>query len=74
MIAPQRRTYAERALHQSNSAARLLLETIDRKKSNLAVSVDVTKSAHFLNIIDAVGPYVCLIKALFFSVYVVYAS
>lgn len=74
MVAPQYRTYAERALRQSNPAARLLLETIERKKSNLAVSVDVTKSADFLNIIDAVGPYVCLIKAIPLSLHVVYAS
>ncbi|KAK2466287.1 hypothetical protein APHAL10511_001929 [Amanita phalloides] len=57
MIPPQRRPYGERALHHPNPAARLLLETIERKKSNLAVSVDVTKSPDFLTIIDAVGPY-----------------
>jgi len=35
---------------------------MEKKKSNLAVSVDVTKSKDFLAIIDAVGPYVCLVK------------
>ncbi len=55
-------TYAQRATKYKNPAARLLLETIERKKSNLAVSVDVTKSEDFLAIIDAVGPLVCLIK------------
>ncbi|KAF8621613.1 hypothetical protein AX15_007633 [Amanita polypyramis BW_CC] len=54
---PHRQSYAERALRHSNPAARLLLETIERKKSNLAVSVDVTKSADFLTIIDVVGPF-----------------
>ncbi|OBZ70271.1 Orotidine 5'-phosphate decarboxylase [Grifola frondosa] len=39
-----------------------LLETIERKKSNLCVSVDVTKQADFLRIIDVVGPYICLVK------------
>ena len=58
-----RKSYAERALLHSNPAAKQLLETIERKKSNLAVSVDLTKSADFLNVIDIVGPYVCLIKA-----------
>ncbi|KAM6495795.1 Orotidine 5'-phosphate decarboxylase / HUMPS family domain containing protein [Amanita muscaria] len=57
-----RKSYAERALLHSNPAAKQLLETIERKKSNLAVSVDLTKSADFLNIIDIVGPYICLIK------------
>ncbi|PFH52813.1 hypothetical protein AMATHDRAFT_139057 [Amanita thiersii Skay4041] len=54
---PYRQTYAQRALSHSNPAAKQLLQIIERKKSNLAVSVDVTKSAHFLDIIDAVGPY-----------------
>lgn len=35
---------------------------MERKKTNLAVSVDVTTSADFLTIVDAVGPFVCLIK------------
>ncbi|KAJ7094649.1 humps family-domain-containing protein [Mycena belliarum] len=56
-------TYTQRALRQKNPAAKLLLETIDRKQSNLAVSVDVASPKDFLAIIDAVGPFVCLIKA-----------
>jgi len=56
-------TYANRANTQINPAAKELLETIERKQSNLCVSVDVTSSKDFLAIIDAVGPYVSLIKA-----------
>ena len=56
-------TYADRAKSHINPAARHLLETIERKRSNLCVSVDVTSSEGFLSIIDAVGPYVSLIKA-----------
>ncbi len=56
-------TYASRAKNHRNPAARNLLETIERKRSNLCVSVDVTSSKDFLSIIDAVGPYVSLIKA-----------
>ncbi|KAI0322479.1 Orotidine 5'-phosphate decarboxylase [Amylostereum chailletii] len=55
-------TYAQRAEKQKNPAARQLLETIERKKSNLCVSVDVTRSSDFLSIIDVVGPYVSLVK------------
>jgi hypothetical protein len=58
-----RRTYADRAKHHENPAAKSLLETIERKQSNLCVSVDVTSSSEFLSIIDAVGPFVSLIKA-----------
>ncbi|KAJ6515770.1 humps family-domain-containing protein [Mycena sanguinolenta] len=59
-----RQTYAQRAIHQKNPAAKLLLETIERKQSNLAVSVDVTSAKDFLAIIDVVGPFVCLVKAI----------
>ncbi|EJD01226.1 orotidine-5'-monophosphate decarboxylase [Fomitiporia mediterranea MF3/22] len=62
MTSVLRLTYGERAARHSNPAAKALLETIERKKSNLCVSVDVSKKANFLSIIDAVGPYTCLIK------------
>ncbi|KAJ6598941.1 orotidine monophosphate decarboxylase [Mycena vulgaris] len=62
MSSPHLQTYAQRALRHTNPAAKLLLETIERKKSNLAVSVDVASSKDFLSIIDVVGPFVCLIK------------
>lgn len=57
-----RQTYAQRAAKHHNPAARALLETIERKRTNLCVSVDVAKSSDFLKVIDAVGPYVCLVK------------
>lgn len=57
-----RATYGERARRHPNPAAKALLETIERKKSNLCVSVDVTSPSDFLNVVDAVGPYACLIK------------
>jgi Orotidine 5'-phosphate decarboxylase / HUMPS family len=56
-------TYADRSKTQVNPAAKELLETIERKQSNLCVSVDVTLSKDFLAIVDAVGPYISLIKA-----------
>lgn len=59
------RTYGERAERHRNPAAKALLQTMDRKKSNLCVSVDVTRKAEFLAIVDATGPYVCLIKVTF---------
>lgn len=57
-----RLTYAQRAARHPNPAAKALLETIERKKTNLCVSVDVTKRDDFLSVIDVVGPYVCLVK------------
>ena len=57
-----RQTYAQRAGNFSNAAAKQLLETMERKQSNLCVSVDVTKSSDFISVIDTVGPHVALIK------------
>ncbi|KAH7914227.1 humps family-domain-containing protein [Hygrophoropsis aurantiaca] len=62
MTPPHLQTYAQRAQKHTNPAAKLLLETMERKQTNLSVSVDVTKAQEFLAIIDAVGPFVCLIK------------
>jgi hypothetical protein len=63
MSSPHLQTYNERAKKHSNKAAKALLEIMEEKQSNLSVSVDVTKSKDFLDIIEAVGPHVCLIKA-----------
>jgi orotidine-5'-phosphate decarboxylase len=63
MLSPLLQTYNERAKKHSNKAAKALLEIMEEKQSNLSVSVDVTKSKDFLDIIEAVGPHVCLIKA-----------
>ena len=57
-----RQTYAQRAGNFSNAAAKQLLEVMERKGSNLCVSVDVTKSSDFISVIDTVGPYIALIK------------
>lgn len=56
------KSYGERAMNFTNPTAKMILETMERKKTNLAVSVDVTKTNDLLAIIDVVSPYVCLIK------------
>ncbi|KAG1731172.1 humps family-domain-containing protein [Suillus occidentalis] len=62
MSSPHLQTYNERAKKHANKAAKALLEIMEEKQSNLSVSVDVTKSKDFFDIIEAVGPHVCLIK------------
>ncbi len=62
MVAVAQQTYSHRAAKHTNPAAKALLETIERKRTNLCVSVDVVKQADFLRIIDTVGPYICLVK------------
>ncbi|KAF8314758.1 orotidine-5'-phosphate decarboxylase [Clavulina sp. PMI_390] len=57
-------SYADREKNFENSAAKALLACMERKKSNLCVSVDVTKKDSVLRVVEAVAPYVCLIKAI----------
>lgn len=56
------KTYAQRVQSFDNPAARQLLETMERKRSNLAISVDVTKKMDLLKVVETVGPDVCMVK------------
>ena len=40
----------------------LLLEIVSKKKTNLCFSADLTKCQDVLDIVDKVGPYICLLK------------
>lgn len=62
MSSPVHSTYATRVVNFKNEAARALLETMERKQSNLCVSVDVTKKADLLAVVRAVAGFVCLVK------------
>ena len=57
-----RKPYADRVAAFTNPAAKALLQTMERKKTNLCVSVDVTRKEDLLKVVDAVGPDVCLVK------------
>ncbi|PWN52526.1 OMPdecase-domain-containing protein [Violaceomyces palustris] len=57
-----KKTYGSRVSSQANAAAKQLLETMERKKSNLCVSIDVTNKSDLLAVAEAVGPDVCLVK------------
>ena len=46
----------------ANQSAKLMLEVMERKRSNLCVAVDVTTTAELIKLADAVGPYICLLK------------
>jgi len=63
------KTYAERASSQANPAAKRLLELMDRKQTNLCVSVDVTTAKEVLEIVKAVGPSVCMVKVSYYGLY-----
>ncbi|KAI9024733.1 humps family-domain-containing protein [Hyaloraphidium curvatum] len=55
-------TYGSRAKSFKNATAIRLLEIIERKKTNLSVSADVTKKSDLLAIADHLGPYICVLK------------
>ena len=55
-------TYAARIPAFANPAAKKLLETMERKQSNLCVSVDVTKKDDLLQVVRTVAKDVCMVK------------
>ncbi|WVW87088.1 orotidine 5'-phosphate decarboxylase [Kwoniella bestiolae CBS 10118] len=54
--------YAERIKFHTNPTAIKILEIMDRKKTNLAVSVDVTSAKEALEVVRRVGASVCMVK------------
>lgn len=55
-------TFAERAKVAECEVSRALLKIIDLKKTNLCLAADLSKSEDILNVIESVGPYICLLK------------
>lgn len=55
-------TYPERAKQCQNAVAKQLFSLMEEKKTNLALSLDVTTSSEFLSIADQLGPYICILK------------
>ncbi|EAL19018.1 hypothetical protein CNBI0310 [Cryptococcus deneoformans B-3501A] len=56
------KTYASRIPLHTNPTARRILSIMDRKRTNLCVSVDVTKAAEVLEVVRRVGASVCMVK------------
>ncbi|KAK3756837.1 hypothetical protein RRG08_048883 [Elysia crispata] len=54
--------YSERAAMCTNELSRRLFGIMDKKKSNLALSADVTSSKELLQLVDKTGPHVCMVK------------
>ncbi|WWC73848.1 orotidine 5'-phosphate decarboxylase [Kwoniella pini CBS 10737] len=54
--------YGERIKLHTNPTAIKILEIMNRKKTNLAVSVDVTTASEALKVIKRVGASVCMVK------------
>lgn len=56
------KSYGSRAEKHTNPTAKRLLEIMERKKTNLCVSVDVTTAAEALEVVRRVGHSVCMVK------------
>jgi orotidine-5'-phosphate decarboxylase len=55
-------TYSQRAQSHPAPLAARLFRLMDAKQSNLCASVDVTTTKQFLELVDTLGPYICLVK------------
>ncbi len=55
-------TYTQRASLHTNPTAQKLLQLIETKKSNLAVSADLLDKASLLALVRQIGPHICVLK------------
>ncbi|KAG7872689.1 hypothetical protein KL938_005267 [Ogataea parapolymorpha] len=56
------KSYGERAKSHPSKVASRLLNLMESKQTNLCASVDVTKTQELLELLDKLGPYICLVK------------
>ncbi len=61
-LKPLAMTLEERATCTDNPLTKALLEIMVNKKSNLCVAADVTNSAQLLELAEAIGPHICMLK------------
>jgi uridine monophosphate synthetase len=55
-------SYTERAQRCPSFAGKKLLQLMDEKQTNLALSADVTSSSDLLMLADLLGPHICMLK------------
>jgi len=55
-------TYSQKAKKANNPVAQKLLKLIEKKQTNLALSLDVNDPEHFLQIAEQIGPEICVLK------------
>ncbi len=60
---PKRKlTYSQRVSKAKNKTAKQLLSIMAEKKTNLCFSADITDKKRLLEVVDEVGPYICMLK------------
>ena len=55
-------TYGDRAILCTNTVAKVAFQLIEEKQTNLCLSVDLTKAADILRLVDEVGSEICILK------------
>ncbi|XP_047125245.1 uncharacterized protein LOC100199154 [Hydra vulgaris] len=55
-------SYRERAKLVSNPVAKRIFNLMEDKKTNLALSADITNCSELLRIADLLGPHICILK------------
>lgn len=63
-------TFSQRAEKAQNPVAQALFRLMERKKTNLCVAADLTTKEALLEFIDTVGPHICLLKVMQFTLIV----
>ena len=58
----QEKSFLERSKLTKNEVSRKIFEIMEEKKSNLALSIDVTKQKELLKIVEECGNEICLLK------------
>ncbi|KAI8784002.1 uridine 5p-monophosphate synthase [Biomphalaria glabrata] len=59
---PKTLAYGERAVLCSNPVTQRLFKVMEEKRTNLALSADVTDCKQLLQLVDKTGPYICMVK------------
>lgn len=55
-------SFEERSKVAKSEVSRALFKVMTTKKTNLCLAADLTKSEEIFNIVEAVGPFICLLK------------
>lgn len=55
-------TYKQRSISHESPVARRLFAIMEEKKTNLCASLDITNTKDLLEMLDKIGPHICLVK------------